>query len=307
MTQNDKDRQEYRSWKKGYYHLSSDGWKDGLIFNDTEQYAYGMTLMGVITLKYDLKIYSFSLMPNHFHLLASGTGAAFSDAFSYIKRRLNQRLQKKGFPTIPRAYGFKLVPVKDQEQMKTNIIYIDRNSYEKQLCVPGGYPWCSCYLQFSRFDKPSGAVRAGSLSLRTVQKLAGTHHPIPDHWQFHPIYGLLPISFVDVSLFHRLFASPKEYLTRLVKDYEAYVKIANALGEIPAFSPEETKEIAKTLLQQLFPGRWFSNLTHDEKGRLAVSLTKQYKLPAASIANVLALPERTVQQFLRAKDYGNMR
>lgn len=247
MTQNEKDRKEYRSWKKGYYHLSSDGWQDGWIFNDIGQYANGMTLMGIITLKFNIKIYSFTLMPNHFHILMSGTGADCSDAFSYLKRRLNQRLQKDGFPTLPRDYGFKLVPVTDKEQMKVNFIYIDRNAYEKQYCVPGGYPWGSGYLHFSRHNDFSDIPYANSLSIRKLEKLTGTRLPIPEHWQFHPVYGLLPSCFVDTSLFHRLFSGPKEYLTRLVKDYEAYVKIARKLEETPVFSKEEAEEITKTI------------------------------------------------------------
>ncbi len=310
MTLNEKARKEYRSWQKGYYHLSSDGWKEGLLFNTTEQYANGMTLMGVITLRFDIKIYSFSLMPNHFHILASGNGAAISDAFAYLKRRLNQRLQEDGFPLLPRDsrdYGFKLVPVKDPEQMKINIIYIDRNAYERQYCVPGGYPWSSCRLQFSRLDDISENACAKSISKRKLEELTGTRLPIPDQWRFHPVYGLLPSSFVDTSLFHRLFSTPKESLTRLVKASEAYAKIARELDETPVFSKEEAEEITRAILRERFPGKGFAMLTHDEKGILAVSMAKQYSLPATLIADVLRLSERTVLQLLRAKDYGNMR
>lgn len=307
MTQNQKDKKEYKSWKKNYYHLSSDGWKEGLLFNTTEQYANGMTLMGVITLRFDIKVYAFSLMPNHFHILTSGNGAAISDAFAYLKRKLNQRLQEDGFPLLERNYGFKLVPVKDPEQMKTNFIYIDRNAYERQYCVPGGYPWSSCRLQFSRLDDFSEGVCAESISKRKLEELIGTRLPIPGQWRFHPVYGLLPSSFVDTSLFHRLFSGPKEYLTRLVKDYEAYVKIARELDETPVFSKEEADEMARTILRERFPGKAFAMLTHDEKGILAVSMAKQYSLPATLIAEALRLSERTVLQLLRAKDYGNIR
>ena len=60
-----KPRNEYRSMGNGYYHFCTDGWKEGNIFNTVAQYAYGMVLIGLISIKYAIVIYDFTLMPNH--------------------------------------------------------------------------------------------------------------------------------------------------------------------------------------------------------------------------------------------------
>lgn len=51
---------------KGYYHFSTSGLQNGKLFYTAAQFAYGMTLIGLITLWYDVKIYAFVLMPNQY-------------------------------------------------------------------------------------------------------------------------------------------------------------------------------------------------------------------------------------------------
>lgn len=275
MNRRRKERADCRSLKKGYYHLSTDGRWEGSLFYTKEQYAYGMCLIGILTLLFDIRIYSFTLMSNHVHIILSGTGSACLDAFDYLRRKISARLVKDGYPPLPEDYWFKLVPVDDPEQMKRDFIYVDRNPYEKHICVPGGYPWGT-----------------------------GTRMSFPEHWQFHPQYGLLPASFIDNSLFTKLFRVPKEYLTNLVKDYESAVQVARSLDESPEYSEEETRDIVEKLLQKYYANSSLSKLSPDKKGRLAVILKKEYDMPESIIAHSLGFSEHLVFQFLRSKDYG---
>ena len=307
MTKKEKQRVQYRSWKKSYYHLSTDGWKDGHLFHTPSQYAYGMTLIGLLTLRFDIRVYAFSLMRNHLHMLVSGTGSACVEAFDYLKRKINARLVKDGFPLLPDDYWFKLVPIDSQEQMKNDMIYIDRNAYEIQSCVPSGYIWSSSYLHFSQVGKMLFSREAGTISKREMERLTGSRTPIPPHWQFHPEYGLLPSSFIDNSLFLRLFPNPKDYETSLVKDYESFVRVAASLGETVSFSQNEVKDIVRQILNAQFSGRPINRLSHDEKAKIVLILNSQYKMPAEQIGETLSLPEFLVRQFIRAKDYGNER
>jgi DNA-directed RNA polymerase specialized sigma24 family protein len=116
--------------------------------------------------------------------------------------------------------------------------------------------------------------------------------------------GLLPSCFVDSSMFYKLFRTPKEYMTHLVKDYEAFVEVANLLNETPEYSKDEADDLVQKLLRESFSGRRLNSLTNDEKGRLAVLLSQHYQMSADQIAEVLKLPPYLVNQFLHAKDYG---
>ena len=263
--------------------------------------------MGLLTLLFDITIYDFSLMPNHVHLLLSGTGASCLAAFDYLRQKISARLRKDGYPPLPEDYWFKLVAVEDPEQMKNNFIYIDRNAYEIQQCIPSGYPWGAGYLHFSLMSDLISGMPASAFSKRKLEEMTGSRISIPAHWQFHPRYGLLPSSFVDNRLFLRLFQGPKDYESRLVKDYEAFVKIGRTLDEVPDFAPNELKDIVELQLQNLFPGRRLRQLSNEEKGRLATILSKEYDLTAEVIASSLGLSGHIVQQLLRAKDFGKRR
>ena len=302
-----KERERCRLLPKGYYHLSTDGWKEGFLFHTKEQYAFGMTVIGLLTALFDVKIYAFTLMSNHIHIILSGTGSECLRAFDYFCKMISTRLAKDGYQPLPEDYWFKLVVIEDPEQMKNNIIYVDRNPYERQICVPCGYPWGSAYLHYSFINNMIPGRRADSFSRRELDKLTCTRKEIPPHWLFHQEYGLLPSSFVDLSLFSKLFHSPKEYESRLVKDYESFVEVARTLEEMPEYSDVEVKSIVNQVLQNYFSGRKISKLTNDEKGRLATLLTKNYDMTESLIAQTLNISEHMVRQFLHAKDYGNQR
>ena len=301
------ERDRIHSLKKAYYHLSTDGWGEGFLFHTESQYAYGMTVTGLLTLLFDVTIYDFTLMPNHIHLLLSGNGTDCLAAFDYLCQKISARLRKDGYPSLPDNYWFKLVAVEDPEQMKNSFIYIDRNAYELQQYIPSGYPWGAGYLHFSAMSSMISGTPASTFSKRKLEKLTGSRTAIPPHWQFHPQYGLLPSFYVNNRLFLRLFQGPKDYESRLVKAYEAFVKVGRSLGETPAFSKNEVKDIVNHLLLSHFPGRHLRQLTNEESGRLAIILSKEYDLSADTIASALGLPEYIVQQLLRAKDFGKRR
>ena len=149
--------------------------------------------------------------------------------------------------------------------------------------------------------------RADQMSKRKKEALLGSRISIPPTWEFHPELGLLPGCFLDMSLFKRLFSSPKDYATHLIKDYEAFVKLGRSLEETVVFSREEVKDIISRLMQSTFPGRRAGSLSNDEKGRLCVILNKQFDMPSEQIADSLGLPVYLVNQFLYAKDYGKIR
>lgn len=303
----DKRRAEYKNFKKYYYHLSSDGWKEGRLFHTIEQYAYGMTVMGLVTLKYGIVIYDFSLMPNHFHIILKGNGKQCLDAFDYLRMKISSRLVKDGYPPLPDCYGFKLTPIDNESQMRINILYLDRNAYEKNLSVPGGHPWGTSNLHFSPLSKYIGGTRAKDMKLRKLEELTGTRTPIPPDWIFHPDLGLLPSCFADQSLFNRLFPTPKLYLTRLIKDYESFAKLGRRLEEDVDLSSEEISDIANSLVLGMFPGKTLRELTPDDKGNLCVALHNTYNLTPLIISKALVMPEYLVKQFLYAKDYGKQK
>ena len=297
-----KEREEYRAKGNGYYHFCTDGLKGGLIFNNVAEYAFGMLLMGLIFLKYAIKIYAFVLMPNHIHIILSGTGENCLNAFDYLKRKLSSRLVRDGFPPLPDDYWFKLDKIDSQEQMKGEILYLLRNPLEKGLGIVGGYLWGTEWVYDSGLSAALGGSPAGEMSVRNLTRLFSSEETIPSNWIIHPYLGLLPDSFVDTTLVHELFPTPKDLQTALVKDYEIHYQIANRLGELAEFSKSEIAGIVTQTLQKRFSGRELRSLSEQEKGKLAIILNREFGLNSYQISTSIFVKEKVIRQLLNSKE-----
>ena len=192
--------------------------------------------------------------------------------------------------------------IEDDEQLKREIIYVLRNPLEKGLHMVGGYLWTSGWLYYSELAEALEGTPAGSMSKRSKIKYFTSEQPIPDHWRTHPYLGLTPDSFVDTSLVTRLFPSPKDLQTALVKDYEVYFQMASRLGELCEFSKAEISGIVNQTLQKRFGGRSLKDLTADDKGKMAIILNREFGLTSYQISTSIFLKEIVVRQFLSSKE-----
>lgn len=300
---NRKRRDEYRAKGKGYYHFCTDGLKIGKLFYTPEQFAYGMILIGLLTLKFNIKVYAFVLMPNHIHIILSGTGEYCVKAFDYIRFKISARLKADGYDPLPEDYDFVLLDIKDLNQMKSEIVYVIRNPLEKNYSTPDGYLWGSGWIWHSTLTPCIKGDKASTLSVRRTAKLTTTNDSFPPDWEFHPAIGLLPCSFVDTTMMSRLFPTAKDYISALVKDYESYVRTARELNEEIEFTDTEIKDIVNQVLQDSFNGTGLWTLSQDEKCRLAVILNDRFNLTPEQISHAIYLGSRIIRQVLSSKDY----
>ncbi len=296
------ERQAYRSMGNGYYHFCTDGWKGGCIFNNADQYAFGMVLMGLICIKFNVVIYAFVLMPNHIHIILKGTGSECVQAFDYLKRKLSAMLRRCGYPTLPEGYWFNLNAITDPDQMRTEIIYVLRNPLEKGLGTASGYPWGSGWCYHSLLPEVMGGIPVSRMSVRHRTRYFTTEDPVPGDWKVHPYLGLLPDSFVDTSFVLKLFQTPKDLQIALVKDYEAYYQISRRLGDLCEFNKAEMTSIVSQTLQKRFDSRGLGSLSEEEKGRLAIILSREFGFTSYQISTSIFIKEKVVRQLLASKE-----
>ena len=304
MDKMQRDARDYRALPRANYHLCTDGWQEGKLFNNRAQFRYGMATMALVAIKFDVRIISFELMPNHIHIILNADGDTCLAVFQYIRRRTAAMLKDNGFPPLPEDYWFKLKILEDDQALRQEIIYLARNAYEKGFAIPGGYPWGSSYLYFSRIADYIRGPQIKNWKTTDIRQLTGSKNTFPDTWEMHPELGILPRSYVCSDLVQKLFSSAKEYMTRLVKDYESAIHIAAELGEEVILSRDEQADIVYRKACAMFPGRSMKELASHEKGRLAVVLEKEYHFSVQTLASLLYMPERVIRQFLGSKDYG---
>lgn len=298
-----KYRRECQALPKGYYHLCTDGWKDGLLFHNENQFAAGVTSIALMALKLNITIYGYVLMPNHVHILLSGTGADAVKAFNLLVRRIDFVLNKDHHPPLPQDYWFKLIPIESPESLRAHYLYLARNPYEKGYCIPGGYPWGSDYLMFSNLAEHIIGEPIKNLKKSFVSRLTCYREPLPDHWEIHPVYGILPRSFVNTEKVYELFDSPKAYLSRMVKDYEKFIHIAGNLEDPLNLENSEVEDIILNEVQRCYPGKSLKVLDPKEKYQLAALLHQKFGLTAEQLCHPLRLSEYSVRQAFNAKEF----
>ena len=294
-----KRRKEYRTWKKGYYHLCTDGLKEGSLFYDEGEYVNAVNTISLLDLKYPVKVHFYEVMRSHLHLIVSGLGTYCVDSFDYLKDRIGGRLRKDGKPPLPSDYDFRLYPIENEEHMRDNIIYIAQNAPKVMEILPGGYLWGSALMFYSDLSRLFETVRAGDLSDRELERMFGTHLAIPPDRLILPRLGMvMPQSFVDPGVFYKVFPTAKEYLIRLAKDYDAYCRIAAQVGEDVDFSLVEALDIVKQELNMR--NLSLDKLSAEDRCNLAVELNRKYQLKADVLSPALLVPEHIIAQKLYA-------
>ena len=185
-------RDEYRALPKGYYHFCTDGWEDGLLFHNEHQYVSAITSIALMTLKFDISVYAFSLMPNHVHLLVAGTGSDCLQAFYLLLHRCCRRLRLDGDALPLDTYWFKLAPVDTQESFRTHLLYLARNPYERGCRNPGGHLWGSDYLFYNDWAEVIRGTRVEDIPCRKLWQQIDCRENLPSDWEIHPRLGILP-------------------------------------------------------------------------------------------------------------------
>jgi len=89
-------------YKNTYHHLYNRGANKSLIFFERENYLYFLGRMKFYSNKYKIKVLSYCLMPNHFHIFLNQTTDEFSISLfiasllkSYVKS-INKKYEHSG-------------------------------------------------------------------------------------------------------------------------------------------------------------------------------------------------------------------
>lgn len=282
---------EYRRWPKWYYHMVFDSLETGELFNDEGEYANGMNIIAIGQYIHRISILTFNLMVNHGHFLASATGNDLVNFFIYVKKRLNAKRIEDGHQPLPANYGFKLIRIKDERQLADTMIYIAKNPFKAcSNLTASGYIWGSGNLIFSEISRLFEKVSISDLPDKFRRERFRTRVKLPDDYFYNKTLGfILPESYVVKGKVEKVLKSSWNYNFRLIRDIEAYVNIAEGLGDSACLSDEEVNMIIKKIVKDDYKADSVLDLGVDDRCRLAIALKKKYRLDTKRISRKVHL------------------
>lgn len=277
---------EYRAWPKWYYHVVFDSIEKGQLFNSYDEYSDGMNSVALGQYTCGLSILAFVLMVNHCHFLVFGSGDDIVAFFLFMKRRMNEKLKADGFPALPESYGFKLVKVEDERQLTDTVVYIARNPLKARPDITsGGYVWCSTNLIFSEMSSLCDKIQVKEMSYRESMRIFRTKIKLPEDYLFNRTMGfILPESYVLNDKVEKVLQNSWRFTYSLIKNIDAYVRIAEGVGEMIVLSEDELNDIIFRNMKEKFNASSISDLSLDDRCRLAVILKKKYRVDIKRIA-----------------------
>ena len=282
---------EYRALPQWYYHLTFDSLEKSQLFYDDEDYVHAMNGVAIGQYIYKISIIAFNLMVNHCHILVSGTGESLVKFFSFMKRRINDRLRSERHPLLSDNYGFNLVRVEDERQLRDTIVYIARNPLKACPNVnASGYLWGSTYLIFNNLRRLFSWIELKDLTRREKEEYLKTKTALPDDYHFNPeLRMILPESYVVTWKAEQVLGNSWNYTYDLVKKIDSYVKIAEGIGEMVILTDSELNDVIYQNVKKMFQVESIRELGPDDKCRLAVILKNKYHVTTKRIARKLQI------------------
>ncbi len=149
-----KIKNKYLYKKNSFYHVYNRGNNKRLIFYDINDYERLVRKILEFEKDYDLNIYSYCLMPNHYHLLIK-LGNDKNDISKYMQRLMTAYVMyfNKKYQNIGRLFQgpFEARRLKDFKDVVGLTQYLENNPVEAGLCkVSSDYRWLYISLNQER-------------------------------------------------------------------------------------------------------------------------------------------------------------
>ena len=123
------------------------------------------------------------------------------------------------------------------------------------------------------------------MSCREAMRIFKTKIKLPRDYLFNRPRGfILPESYVLNGKAERMLVNSWRFSSGLVRNFDAYLKIAEGVGEMIVFSENELNEIIYQILREHFKVNSVKELGVDDKCRLALILKRKYRIDTKRIA-----------------------
>lgn len=271
-----------------------------IIFSSKEDFMAGMNIFGIAAKLFpDIKIYTFELMSNHIHVVASGNRERLQDFFEMFKKLLRYFLNggrysggKKGFDLS--LFKCNIRQIENLYDLRNVIAYDNRNGYLISPDeTPFSYPWGANRYYFN----PDIAHIAANCRtfLTSREKLTAAHsHAADGITPIRKVYGYAcPLDFCCIDEGESFFRGASQYFHIISKSVESFGKIAKEISERIFYTDDELYTSISARSMAKFNKR-IDGLDRNEKTELVKMMHYDFNAGNKQIARTLKLPMQVV-------------
>ena len=129
----------------GWFHVMNRGARRWDIFHDDEDRRFFLRLLSGLRKRFEVRVVSYCLMENHFHLVLHCPEPALSRAMQWLASRYTKQFNKRhGYDGPLCRSRFHSVEVLDDQQLATVVRYVHRNPLAMSSALDlSSYEWSS--------------------------------------------------------------------------------------------------------------------------------------------------------------------
>lgn len=267
-----------------------------ILFTNDDDYIGCMNIIGLTSSLYrDIRIFTFQVMSNHLHLVASGQRDRILSFFETVRRLLRSMLKNKGTETALTGFKAQLHEIKDLDNMRNVLAYVNRNGFVVHPeFTPFSYPWGANRFFFNP-DARKRYEDSSSPAKLCFRRKAGRSRLFDRSDGLSVMDEIIsPMCFCDIETAESLFRDAKHYFYCISKNIESSVEIAALIGESVFYSDDDLFAILSSYTKKQYGINAPSLLPYEEKISVARMLHNKYNAGKKQIQRMLKLNDSVI-------------
>lgn len=286
------------------WHICTPGELKGVIFQEREDYIYGMNLIALCaaTYKTEMKILTFQLMSNHIHLVVACKEEAIDEFFSFLAKKLHRYLAASKRAKVMHGFICNKFKIGDLKYLQAVITYVNRNGFlTSRNYTPFSYEWGANRYFFNNTNETEQKQGIDEVSIETKRKIFRTREvSFPKKYYFSKEY-ISPACYCHLHTAEGIFRDAAQYFHLVSRQVESYTIIAQELGDRITYTDEEIYSAIISICKKKYDSQNPTTLPKEQKIELAKTMHYDFNANNKQIKRILRMEESIIDALFPPK------
>lgn len=283
---------------KPVWHVCSPGENQCVLFRDSDDFRYGMNIVGISSLVYkdSVGILTFELMSNHVHFVLSGDISDVESFFDYFYKRLRRLFIRQERLSDLKGFMANYYLVDSESYLRNLIAYVNRNGYVVNVNeTPFSYLWGANRYLFNEAFALEAKVFLSSIPKKKRNEFFHIKDiNFPDDYYMVDGY-ISPKCYCKIFECESLYKNAHHYFSLVSRNVESFKDIAQIAGDKLIYTDEEMFSACIYFAKKNFEKQKISLLDRNEKIELAKHLYFNYNASNKQISRLLKIEDSIVR------------